>query len=478
MPPSPRVPRDEDPIEPSGAGLLRGRSPREIMRRLADGDPLGLGPKIHIALDEGGCLVDPTRLHLRLLARIAYQASIRPPPHDLAPWLRARLAESISELLAEDCEAERGAAQDEGFTARYTSLCRPLGLDPACGRRFSVAFHALPFVQRRIIRAAMYDGMSCSGIARALGRTESDVESSLRTALGSMQRSVAQRASEAASGKSSPQVAMQSGGEMLFSAAHPRDQARAESEAHSELAELLHQLCRTRLLEDERSIGYFSRYSGLGLRVESIPEAVLQSRVCDLDAAFPGVVWTSAECEARALLANAESAKADVTHLARLGYRMIPRDEWRMFAAMAHMLDGQVEAAADLARRTLEGAPSNAVRLRCLELLSMSSVSRGEVDQALRYSKQACALRPDYPLGEMNRVIFALLAGHESEALCGSARLHELVGASHEMVDARLLANLERKQRGPWYSSPASRELVRKLSGRLKPAARLIAQCL
>ena len=60
--PGPRSPSDgSDALDPEQGGVLNGRSPREVLLRIAEGDPLELEPRIDTVLEEEGLLLAPAR---------------------------------------------------------------------------------------------------------------------------------------------------------------------------------------------------------------------------------------------------------------------------------------------------------------------------------------------------------------------------------------------------------------------------------
>ena len=56
---------------PDGRALLAGGSPREILARLVDGDPLGLRAVVYERLRARAYLLEADRVFLRSLARVA-----------------------------------------------------------------------------------------------------------------------------------------------------------------------------------------------------------------------------------------------------------------------------------------------------------------------------------------------------------------------------------------------------------------------
>ena len=195
--PGPQEPdAGSDPPDPEQSGPLRGRSPREILFRIAEGDPLEIGARVEAALEEDGLLLAPERVHLRTLADVAYAACARAAPRDLGPWLRERIGESIETLLAEDREADRSGDPLPASGANFLALTAAFGVEPGLARRASVAFHALPAPQRRLVRGIVQDGRTLAELAGVLGRPAGDLMLELRAAVESLERAIGTRLAE------------------------------------------------------------------------------------------------------------------------------------------------------------------------------------------------------------------------------------------------------------------------------------------
>jgi len=175
---------------------LRGPSPREVMLRIADGDPLEIGPRIDALLEEDGYLLAADRVHLRTLATVAYAACAHGAPLEIGPWLRTRISESVEHLLAEDREAERSADPLAASSTRFEPMVAAFGVEPGLARRASVAFHSLPAAQRKLVRGLVQDGQSLAEIAAKLGRPLGELRSELRAAVESLERAVGTRLAE------------------------------------------------------------------------------------------------------------------------------------------------------------------------------------------------------------------------------------------------------------------------------------------
>ena len=155
--------------------LLAGSSPREVLARLVNGDPLGLRAVVARRLRAQCYLLDADRVFLRALARCArFSTRYRGQP-PLADWLEERIDEAVGDLLTEDLEAARDdAARSPTAGTAYEDLARPLGLDPAAMRRACVAFDHADFACRRAFFELVIAGRSLDELARAgdTGATE------------------------------------------------------------------------------------------------------------------------------------------------------------------------------------------------------------------------------------------------------------------------------------------------------------------
>lgn len=97
------------PLRPPGAPwrkLFRGSTSRERLAHFAAGDPLGLWPRCATAVQRSHLVVHLDRLHLRAIARSAYEGQFYGGKPPLETWLDERVEQSLLELLREDLVAE------------------------------------------------------------------------------------------------------------------------------------------------------------------------------------------------------------------------------------------------------------------------------------------------------------------------------------------------------------------------------------
>ena len=157
----PELRREQDPPKDAGRRaralreLLVAPSPAAVLQRIADGDPLGLGPLAQRRLLERALLLDPGRVHLRALAMCALGAGDFRGQVGLARWLVERVDEAIDGLLSTGCPA----------SSRRLSLL--LGLEPADARRALAGFHAAPREQRAVFLELFVVGHSLDSVAHS-----------------------------------------------------------------------------------------------------------------------------------------------------------------------------------------------------------------------------------------------------------------------------------------------------------------------
>lgn len=148
--------------------LLAGSSPREVLARLVNGDPLEVRALVARRLREQAYLMDGDRVFLRAIARCArFSGRYRGRPA-LPAWLAERVDEAIGDLLQEDlAAAQRSGREGPAVCGAHADLARPLGLEPARMRLACLAFnHANPEVRRAFFDLVI-EGRSIDALARS-----------------------------------------------------------------------------------------------------------------------------------------------------------------------------------------------------------------------------------------------------------------------------------------------------------------------
>ncbi len=244
----------------------------------------------------------------------------------------------------------------------------------------------------------------------------------------------------------------------------------------AELAEILKEACRTRLLEGEREKLFMMPYKRKDER--HTPTAIVQ-----LHARLDRSVRTETPSLAdglKGVLCDALSPGAftalPVLDLAALGQRLCPSDTWRLMAAISLIASRMTSSARRLAETVMEGWPNDDDALRALEVAALAECMEGRPHLALDLQDWACSIAGDYPIGAINRLRYALLAVQESRVIDASERLESTLWRDHALVPHTCNANLARRQSGDWVPSHAAVQLAQKLAPRLGPVSREVTR--
>jgi len=199
------------PAGPGGApelgSILDGGSPRVVLARLLDGDPLGIRPRVGEHLRREALFLDVDRVALRALALCALEAASAPRngtpgagAGGLAAWLAERVERAARAVRREDVGAFPvvpgvGAALAEGARAPGSSACatrapdvhdqlaRALGLEPAATRAACAALNLRPADERAALQAWLVERASLDAVASAFGVSASEIARRARRAL-------------------------------------------------------------------------------------------------------------------------------------------------------------------------------------------------------------------------------------------------------------------------------------------------------
>jgi len=172
--------------------LFADGSPREILNRLCDGDPLGLEARTAKRAARDALFVDRERLSRRAFARVAYSACDFRSNVSLDPWIEARLKEAARDLLEEQQDEElRGISVHESMDAQYYgSFARDAGMEVGLARAACVALNRLPVETRRAFHALVVERLTIVAcVERGLG-TEEQVEEHVRRAIRAIEAAV------------------------------------------------------------------------------------------------------------------------------------------------------------------------------------------------------------------------------------------------------------------------------------------------
>lgn len=180
---------------------LAGGTPREVLARIVQGDPLELRKRVARKLRSEALLYDADRVQLRVLARCARGAPAYRGRPDLETWLERQVDDALRDLLREDDERSAAASSAIRKAARRTNggssteeatrvrrdaapgtsgalveLARPLGLDPASLEQACQAFNRLPVADRRAFFLLVLEARDLDQLARGAQPADSKTE--------------------------------------------------------------------------------------------------------------------------------------------------------------------------------------------------------------------------------------------------------------------------------------------------------------
>ncbi len=172
------------PEEPAWKHVLAGKSPREILARLVDGDPLELRSRCESRLRSQAILLDRHRLQLRAAAHVARHAPgyAGLPPIDV--WLAEKTRKAVQELIAEAVEsAAAGEIAQPPDDERLLAIAESMGMDPSVIARGCVAFNRAAYEARATFFGLVLDGRDPVEWCRENSSTPERVRASLKSAL-------------------------------------------------------------------------------------------------------------------------------------------------------------------------------------------------------------------------------------------------------------------------------------------------------
>jgi hypothetical protein len=172
------------PDEPAWKSVLQGRSPREILARLVEGDPLDLRGRCEARVRSQALLIDVHRLHLRCSAHVARHAvGYSGQPH-IDIWLGERLRTAVQELLRESAELVTGGGVPEPpDDERLLLIASTFGMDPSSIGRACVSFNRQPYPARAAFHGLILEGCDPAAWCAEQGVTLARATESLRSAL-------------------------------------------------------------------------------------------------------------------------------------------------------------------------------------------------------------------------------------------------------------------------------------------------------
>lgn len=164
------------PVSTRWQDWFRSRSPREILSRIAPGDPLRLRPRIGAFLEQRALLLEADAMQLRALALVARAAVRYRGQPELDLWLLDRIREAAEELIE---DPQRSTAEASAFEL----LGRPLGLDPQGLRRATERFNRLPELDRQAFFGLVLRGKALESMSKEHNECATELARRARTVL-------------------------------------------------------------------------------------------------------------------------------------------------------------------------------------------------------------------------------------------------------------------------------------------------------
>jgi len=164
--------------------LFEARSPREVLARLVEGDPLRLRERCAQRVRSQALLLDVQRLQLRTVAHVARHAGTYRGTPPLDVWIAERVRKALTELLDED-EARRSLRDIPELPSdqRLLAVANVLGIEPEVLARGLSVFNRAPSDVRSAFCEMVLDGVSPAEWSAANGFSVERAKAAVRRAL-------------------------------------------------------------------------------------------------------------------------------------------------------------------------------------------------------------------------------------------------------------------------------------------------------
>jgi hypothetical protein len=494
-----------------------------------DGDPAEIAPRCRDMLRERALLLDPTRLHIRSLARIAHAARRLGNDASLDDWLRECIAKSIDDLVDEDRESERsGIPPSEPWDPRYAFMTEVLGLEPTIARRACAEFNLLPHRVRCAFFAVAIEGKTIrrfvaegngppavvrADIARAAGILGIEIrprmvnEGATPTPTGEhlqldpefegILREVTSNPDAVLSPPSRPSVppSMHDREEPIRPSATGLDavEGKLVTVYRSEMAWLLRQACLHKLLSNEANARIMNRYATsadyrlsdvaeISRRHEKLEHArALGVSRANNGTAIPGSRQNDLANEAARLIgefSRAPAGPSTVLALASLSLRLEPTNQGRLLAAIGLLQRGSPQLAIRFALAVLDANPTSDHIARAWECIAAAYLKLGNETETYRAYCRGCE-QVDAPcLILMNRLLFAAQFGLEKDVIECAQRLGELLRPDHPALDHFVASQRQARRQHEWMPSREAIALANRVDDKVNSVARQILHVL
>ncbi len=164
--------------------LFDANDPRELLARLAESDDLSLRDRSIAYLQKRSLALHVDRLHIRSLARVAFQGLLYTGRPALEPWLDKLIAQGARELIQRDLEAEIARQPIDALDeVSYRFLIEVFGVHPPLARRLGVRFNLLGEETRQVLWRTALQGQPVESLGeQGLERLKQGLEAVSRPA--------------------------------------------------------------------------------------------------------------------------------------------------------------------------------------------------------------------------------------------------------------------------------------------------------
>lgn len=227
----------------------------------------------------------------------------------------------------------------------------------------------------------------------------------------------------------------------------------------AELADLLRQACRVKLLDPSRSRWRNNHPRGTPdqrrVRASELARGVARSGVEPLE---------SEEIRsARALLeecvADFEGLEPSVADLAEASLRLEPRDEARVLAALDYSQREMPRAAIQILERVIADLPRPEILMCAWNNLGTAWSLLGETGKAFHSHAEACSIVVDRAELWMNRLLLGIQLGLVEDVRRSARTLDDLISDDDPLIEGYAADKAEQRRTGVWTPSRESLEL-------------------
>ena len=186
--------------------ILADPSFQETLREFRLEDPRRLVRRNARRLRERALLLDPSRLMMGTMVRIAMFRDDFDGGTAIPAWIDERIDETIADLLVQDLEDERaGLPVKEPLQSRYAYLVRSLQIEAPRARRACILVNELPTSQRKVFFEIVCMLQPTRSLVEARLGKKKEITLLYEAALGTLERSgIGFRASNLSRGAGKP----------------------------------------------------------------------------------------------------------------------------------------------------------------------------------------------------------------------------------------------------------------------------------